>query len=101
MESEVKLKYRNLSGTVDLILKEGKNHIICDFKTGAEKNIQKKNDAIVILPKLKIVEGKVALEDPDTLLNAGAFYLQRGDKVVVRLGVKKGKVWEAEYIERK
>ena len=42
MESEVKLKYRNLSGTVDLILKEGKNHIICDFKTGSEKNIQKK-----------------------------------------------------------
>lgn len=42
MESEVKLKFKNLSGTVDLILKEGKNHIICDFKTGAEKNIQKK-----------------------------------------------------------
>ena len=42
MESEVKLKFKNLSGTVDLILKEAKHHIICDFKTGADKNIQKK-----------------------------------------------------------
>jgi len=39
MESEVKLKFKNLSGTADLIL-DGK--YILDFKTGGEKSIQSK-----------------------------------------------------------
>ena len=38
MQSEVKLKYRNLSGTADLII-DGK---ILDWKTGKEVNIKKK-----------------------------------------------------------
>ncbi len=39
MESEVKLKFKTLSGTCDLIL-DGK--YILDWKTGSEKNIQSK-----------------------------------------------------------
>ncbi|MDB4681369.1 PD-(D/E)XK nuclease family protein [bacterium] len=39
MESEVRLKYKNLSGTCDLIL-DGKT--IVDYKTGKEDNIKKK-----------------------------------------------------------
>lgn len=69
-------------------------------KKGAGKAL-KRNQQIVIYPKLKVSGGKVALEDGATLINAGAFYLQKGDKVVVRLGTQKGKLWEAEYIERK
>ncbi len=69
-------------------------------KVGAGKDV-KANDVLVIVPKLKVEAGKVALNDPDTQLNAGTFYLVEGDKVAVRLGQKKDKVWEAEYIERK
>ncbi len=69
-------------------------------KDGAGKDIAK-NAKLVIVPKLKVEGKKVALEDEATLLNAGSFYLQQGDKVVVRLGTNKGKYWEAEYIERK
>jgi hypothetical protein len=61
----------------------------------------KKDGMIVIVPKLKVDAGKVDMNDADTRLNAGAFYLQPGDKVLVRLGANKGKVYEAEYIERK
>ena len=38
MESEVKLKFKNLSGTCDLII----DGVILDFKTGKEKSIQSK-----------------------------------------------------------
>jgi hypothetical protein len=69
-------------------------------KEGAGKDL-KANDSIVIVPKLKVDGKKVVLEDADTVLNAGSFYLMEGDKVVVRLGANKGKMWEAEYIERK
>ena len=69
-------------------------------KEGAGKAI-KRNSSIVVVPNLKVDGGKVLLKDKDTLLNAGAFYLKRGDKVAVRLGEQKGKVWMADYIERK
>lgn len=69
-------------------------------KEGAGKDV-KANDTLVIVPKLKVEGGKVAMTDSDTVLNAGCYYLQEGDKVMVRLGTNKGKVWEAEYIERK
>ncbi len=39
MESEVKVKYKNLSGTIDLVLD---GDIVLDFKTGSEKNINNK-----------------------------------------------------------
>ena len=70
-------------------------------KEGPGKQIAR-NDSLVLLPKLKVKGGRVALDDPDTLRNAGAFYFKPGDKIYVRLGAKqKGTVWEAEYIERK
>ena len=69
-------------------------------KEGAGKDV-KANDMLVIIPKFKVEAGKVALADPETVRNAGSYYLQEGDKVVVRLGANKGKVWEADYIERK
>jgi len=61
----------------------------------------KKNELLVVVPKLKLEGKRVAMDDGDTRLNAGAFYLQSGDRVLVRVGAKKGQVWEAEYIERK
>jgi len=74
--------------------------ILKPSKEGAGKDL-KANDVIVVTPKLKTDGGKVALTDDDTVLNSGSFYLQEGDKVAVRLGDKAGKVWQAEYIERK
>jgi len=97
---------RNLEAKVELV-KVGafpavavKLKVIKPAKEGAGKGVQK-NSSLVVLPKLKVDGGKISLEDPETLRNAGAFYLKRGDKVMVRLGPSKGKVWEAEYIERK
>ncbi len=70
-------------------------------KDGAGKDI-KRNSTIVVMPTLKIIKGHVNMKDAETLLNAGAFYLQAGDKVVVRLGKNtKGTLWQADYIERK
>ncbi|MBN1960317.1 MAG: hypothetical protein JW841_05180 [Deltaproteobacteria bacterium] len=77
-----------------------KLRVIKEAKDGAGKSV-KRNEELVIIPKLKIKGGKVALDDADTLINAGSYYLQQGDKVMVRLGKQKGKVWEADYIERK
>lgn len=61
----------------------------------------KANDIVTVVPKLKTANGAVTMSDSETMLNAGAFYLQDGDKVVVRLGAKKGSYYEADYIERK
>jgi len=69
-------------------------------KEGAGKGV-KGNDTIVIVPKLKMDAGRVAMDDATTAINAGAFYLMKGDKIVVRLGEMKGKVWVADYVERK
>jgi hypothetical protein len=74
--------------------------VIAPSKEGAGKEI-KKNDKIVIAPKLKVDGKNVAMNDPSTLINAGAYYLRKGDKVAIRLGENKGKYWEAEYVERK
>lgn len=61
-----------------------------------------KNTKLILVPKLKVKGKAVALDDDATLINAGAFYLKKGDKIVVRLGKnKKSNLWEAEYIERK
>lgn len=69
-------------------------------KDGAGKSL-KVSESIVVVPKLKVVGTALALDDGDTVRNAGAYYLQVGDKVMVRLGAQKGQVWQAEYIERK
>lgn len=74
--------------------------VLRSAQTGTGKDVAK-NATLVIVPKLKIQEGEVDLADADTLVNAGAFYLKKGDKVAVRLGSQRGKLWEADYIERK
>lgn len=67
---------------------------------GAGKSVAKGAE-IVVVPEMKF-SGKTAdLSDETTLMNAGAYYLQKGDRVMVRLGEKKGNVWSAEYIERR
>ncbi len=70
----------------------------------AQKGVAKevaKNATLVIVPKLKIQDGQIDLADAETLVNAGAYYLRKGDKVALRLGTQRGKLWEADYIERK
>ncbi len=67
---------------------------------GAGKSV-KKNSEIVVVPAMKFSGKSADLTDEATLMNAGAYYLQRGDRVMVRLGEKKGSVWSAEYIERR
>lgn len=68
---------------------------------GAGKTAVKKNDTIVVVPKLAFDGKQPKMTDDGTRINAGAFYLQKGDKVMIRLGAKSKNVWEAEYIERK
>lgn len=70
-------------------------------KEGAGKTAVERNAKIVVVPAMKFSGKQADLTDSQTLTNAGAFYLQRGDRVMVRLGEKKGEVWSAEYIERK
>lgn len=60
-----------------------------------------RNAKLVVVPKLKADKQNIDMKDAATLINAGSFYLKKGDRVMVRLGEKKGKFWEAEYIERK
>lgn len=98
---------RNIEGKVEEI-KTGKFpnvavkiKVLKPAKEGEGKKV-KRNDSLVVVPSLKISGGNVSMNDPETRLNAGAFYLQVGDKVLVRLGENtKGKLWKAEYIERK
>ncbi len=96
----------NLEGKVEAVSTKGFPLVAVTLKVtqpakqGAGKD-QAKNATLVVVPLLKVTDKKVAMEDPATQLNAGAFYLKKGDKVAVRLGTNKGKYWEAEYIERK
>lgn len=69
-------------------------------REGEGKELER-NAKLVVVPVMKF-NGKIAdLTDEETLLNAGAYYLKRGDKVMVRLAGKRGKAFNAEYIERK
>ena len=74
--------------------------VLTPAKEGSGKDV-KKNAKIIIAPKLKVDGEEVMMTDPDTVINAGAFYLRKGDKVAIRLGENKGKYWEALYVERK
>ncbi len=70
-------------------------------KEGVGKAV-KRNTVVVLIPKFKVAAGEVTMSDDATRLNAGAFYLQPGDRVLVRVGENtKGSLWTAEYIERK
>jgi hypothetical protein len=61
----------------------------------------KKNDVLVITPALKMVAGKADLTHTETLFNVGAYYVQDGDRMAVRVAAPVGKVYTAEYLERK
>lgn len=97
---------KNFEGKVESMMSKGfpivaiKLKISKAAKEGTGASL-KSNDSIVVVPKLKTEKGNVQMTDTDTLINAGAFYLQEGDKVMVRLGDRRGPFWEAEYIERK
>lgn len=95
LEARVEARKTGTFPTVALRLK-----VLKPAKEGAGKDF-KASEALVVIPKLKVEGGKVSYGDADTVLNAGSFYLQEGDRVVVRLGASQGKVWQAEYIERK
>jgi hypothetical protein len=60
-----------------------------------------KDATLVVVPAMKVSDGRVDMADDATRINAGAYYLREGDRVMVRLGKQKGNMWEAEYIERK
>lgn len=99
-------KADNLEGKVELI-KTGAFPVVAVrirvTKTAAEgagKEIPF-GASVVIVPELKVMAGHVAMNDENTRINAGAFYLQEGDKVVVRVTEQASKVWKAAYIERK
>jgi len=97
---------KNLEGRVESVVVKGfpivavPIKVVAPAKEGSGKDV-KKNDTVIVTPKFKLDGKNVALADPDTLINAGAFYLKKGDKVAIRLGANKGKYWEADYIERK
>ena len=107
MSRDKRLKHpKNIEAKVEMV-KAGtfpavavKLKVIKSAKEGAGKGIAA-NATIVVIPQLKTTGGKVSMDDPDTALNAGSFYLQEGDKVMVRIAQQQGKVWVAEYIERK
>jgi len=107
MSRDQRLKdVKNLEAKVEMV-KVGtfpavavKVKVLKPAKEGAGKDVAA-NAILVLVPKLKVEGGKVAMGDANTRLNAGSFYLVEGDKVAIRLGAQKGKVWEAEYIERK
>ncbi len=61
----------------------------------------KANDTLVIVPALKVENGRIIMDDPNTTMNAGSYYLQTGDKVMLKLTKKQGAMWQAGYIERK
>ncbi|MEE2959846.1 MAG: hypothetical protein VYA34_03810 [Myxococcota bacterium] len=60
-----------------------------------------RHEEIVIFPKLVFAGLAPDMRDPATLVNAGAYFLRPGDRVMVRVSAKRGRVWEASYIERK
>lgn len=97
---------KNFEGKVEQVTTKGfpivavKVRVAKPAKDGTGKAL-KANEYIVVVPKLKVENKQVQLQDEATMTNAGAFYLKQGDKVMVRLGEKKATYWEAEYIERK
>ena len=68
-------------------------------QTGVAQTLLR-NASLTLQPQLKVVNQQVDLRDPNTQVNAGAYYLRIGDRVAVRLGEGKGDLWQAAYLER-
>ena len=58
-------------------------------------------DKTTIVPRVRNRTGKIAPDDDQSLLNAGAWYAQPGDKVEIRLGRRGRKVWWVRAYRRK
>ncbi len=63
------------------------------------KNVRK-GKTVTFTPKLKMKGGTPDLSDEDTLTNLGAWYLEKGDRVQVKIGKATGNGFEAELISR-
>ena len=105
--TQIRLKdQRNLEAKITSIRKGAfptvalKVKVLKPASEGAGSKVSK-NQTLVVFPRLKFASSEVDLTDDPTLRNAGAYYLQKGDKVMIRLGYQRGRVWEADYIERK
>ena len=69
-------------------------------QSGPGKELRR-NAIVVVVPALAVTAGKVRLDDPATQVNAGAFYLRRGDRVVFEPAKRSGKFWQASFIGRR
>lgn len=63
------------------------------------KNVRK-GKTIDFTPALKMKGGQPDLADEDTLTNLGAWYLESGDRVQVKIGKAMGAAYEATLISR-
>lgn len=62
-----------------------------DFKAG---------HVLSVVPKIRTKDGSVDQEDRATMLNIGAWYVQPGDRVVMRMDEKRSELWIAEAFKR-
>lgn len=97
---------RNVSGKVEAV-RLGKFpavavriKVVKPAESGPGQDFQQ-NDEIVVVPKMKVSAGRVDMSDPDTVTNAAAYYLQEGDKVLLRIDSKRGSAWQVAWIQRK
>lgn len=75
--------------------------VIRSAKEGPGKEFTR-NASIVVMPAMATKAGQVDMADDATRINAGAFYFEHGDKVVLRPTKNtKGDLWQVDYIERK
>ncbi len=58
-------------------------------------------DKTTIVPRIRNRTGKIAPDDDQSLLNAGAWYAQPGDKIEIRLDRRGRKVWWVRAYRRK
>lgn len=60
----------------------------------------RKGKTIVFTPLLKMAKGSPAMSDPNTQTNLGAYYLQKGDRVKIKIGQPLKGGYEAVLITR-
>lgn len=68
--------------------------------TGELGKTVRKGAKLKFKPVLKMKGKDVDWSDANTQVNAGAWYLQKGDKVLVKIGKNNGGVYDAEIISR-
>ena len=60
----------------------------------------KKGDRIVVIPEVRMIKGRLRRGDEASEINAGSYYLKKGDKIAVRPGTDEDGRWVAVYVER-